>query len=97
MSHATLAAKVRKLGGDITPSGIVHLEGRDSRSTRASRELAMALGVNHDWLVSGTGPQDADRSIDRKLRLLPPEDFDDVYDDLSAIVDRRLERLKTTR
>jgi transcriptional regulator with XRE-family HTH domain len=92
LSHAKLAELVKKHGGRITASGLVHLEQRSSERTQHSREIAMALGVNHDWLTSGKGAREAVRSLDKKLELLPQDEYDEVYDDLSAIIDRRLER-----
>lgn len=87
-----LADEVNKLGGKTSQPAINSLEKRSSKKSSQSIYLARALGLNHDWLITGKGPKTGLPSIDAKLQLLPPGDFDDVYDDLTAIIDRRLEK-----
>ena len=91
-SQQQLADRVRDAGGKITQSGIDRLEKRGSSKSASSVYIAKALGVNHDWLTSGKGARDTLRSIDRKMELLSPDDFDDLYEDFEAIIDSRLER-----
>lgn len=92
LSQDELTALVRKAGAKVGVATIGQLELRSSGSSRISREIAIALGVNHDWLLTGKGPRDSLRSLDRKLELLPADEIEEVYDDLSAIIERRLEK-----
>lgn len=92
LSQDQLTAMVRKAGAKLADSAIGQLELRSSRSSRSSREIAIALGVNHDWLLTGKGPKELLKSIDRKLQLLPQDDFDDLYDDFTAIIEKRMEK-----
>lgn len=87
-----LADEVNKLGGKTSQPAINSLEKRGSKKSSQSPYIAQALGVNHDWLITGKGPKAGLPSLDAKLQLLPQDDFDDLYDDLSAIIDRRLEK-----
>ena len=93
LSRQAIAERARKHGATkIVETTIQKLEERSSTKSQYSREIALALGVSHDWLTSEKGPKHPPKSLDQKLRLLPQEDFDDVYDDLAAIIDRRLEK-----
>lgn len=60
LSQQALADKVTRLGGDITQGGIDKLEKRDSARPRYLRELAIALNVTDDWLLTGRGPKARD-------------------------------------
>lgn len=91
-SGQRLANEVVRLGGKITQSGIDRLEKRSSRMSSQSVYIARALGVNHDWLLTGKGPKSGLPSLDEKLQLLPQDDFDELYDDFTAVIDRRLEK-----
>lgn len=91
-SQQQLVDKVRAAGGSISQSGLDKLEKRGSNKSNASTHIARALGVNHDWLITGKGTREALRSIDQKLELLPQDDFDDLYDDFSAIIEKRMEK-----
>lgn len=87
-----LADEVVKAGGKIVQAGVNGLEKRSSKKSNQSIYIARALGVNHDWLLTGKGPKEALKSLDTKLQLLPQDDFDELYDDFSAVIDRRLEK-----
>jgi hypothetical protein len=91
-SHDVLAQLAKKHGGTISGPGIAHLETRMSNRSNSSRAIALALGVNHDWLLTGKGPKELLKSLDRKMQLLPQDDFDDLYDDFTTLIDRRLEK-----
>lgn len=91
-SQQQLVDRVRALGGKLSQSGLDKLEKRGSTKSSASIHIARALGVNHDWLVTGKGAKEQLRSIDRQLELLPQDDFDDLYDDFTAIIEKRLEK-----
>jgi transcriptional regulator with XRE-family HTH domain len=91
-SQQQLVNRIKAAGGKISQSGLDKLEKRSSSMSTQSMYIARALGVNHDWLLTGKGPKEELKSIDRKLELLPQDDFDDLYDDFSAIIDKRLEK-----
>lgn len=91
-SQQRLVDRVRAEGGKLTQSGLDKLEKRSSQMSKASTYIARALGVNHDWLLTGKGPKEPLRSLDAKLELLPADEMEEVYDDLSAIIERRLEK-----
>ena len=55
MTQPELAHRVRRLGGEITQTGIDKMEKRDSGRPRHIRELAIALGVTEEWLITGKG------------------------------------------
>ena len=87
-----LADEVKRHGGSISQSSVDKLEKRRSKKSTSSVYLARALGINHDWLITGKGPRAGLSSVDAKLQLLPQDDIDDLYDDFAAIIDRRLEK-----
>lgn len=87
-----LADEVIRLGGSTSQPAINALEKRSWRKSSISVYLARALGVNHDWLLTGKGPKSGLPSLDEKLQLLPQDDFDELYDDFTAVIDRRLEK-----
>jgi transcriptional regulator with XRE-family HTH domain len=87
-----LADEVNRLGGHSDQSRINGLEKRASRNSSQAIHIARALGVNLEWLLTGKGPKSGLSSIDAKLQLLPPDDYEDVADDIHAIIDRRLEK-----
>jgi SOS-response transcriptional repressor LexA len=61
MSQAELSAKLKHA---ISQVGISNLESRDSASSRFSGEIALALGVNRNWLEKGRGPKSLDANVD---------------------------------
>lgn len=62
---------------------------------KQAHKYAKAYRVSPGWLLTGegTGPDGESKSIDAKMRLLPPDEFEDLYEDINAMIERRLERL----
>lgn len=54
-SQEELAGRVRRLGGDISQTGIDKIEKRDAKRPRCLPELAAALDVSESWLLTGEG------------------------------------------
>lgn len=91
-SQQRLADEVKKLGGTLSQSAVDKLEKRSSRKSAQALYIARALEVNHDWLISGKGPRTGLPSLDKKMQLLPQDDFDDLYDDFVKVIEGRLEK-----
>jgi transcriptional regulator with XRE-family HTH domain len=87
-----LADEVNRLGGKTSQGAINRLEKESYTKSSISSFLAQALGVNHDWLLTGKGTKAYLKSIDHKMQLLPQDDFDDLYDDFTTLIERRLEK-----
>ncbi len=58
MTQAELAARVSRLGYKITQQGIDKIEKRDTQRPKCLKELAIALKVAEEWLVTGIEPRD---------------------------------------
>ncbi|HEV7278423.1 MAG TPA: helix-turn-helix transcriptional regulator [Devosiaceae bacterium] len=92
ISHRDLADRMKKFGAKAHWTTLQKLEERSSERSKFSMAIAEALGVNAQWLLDGVGPREPMRSLDRKMKLLPQDDFDDLYGDLEAMIERRLEK-----
>jgi SOS-response transcriptional repressor LexA len=57
VSQQELADRVSRLGGKITQTGIDKMEKRGTERPRYARELAIALNVMQDWILTGKGPK----------------------------------------
>lgn len=57
ISQQELADKVKRLGGQISQTGIDKMEKRGTKRPRYAREIAMVLKVMQDWLVTGKAPK----------------------------------------
>lgn len=57
-SQEEIASRVRRLGGEIHQTGIDKIEKRDTQRPRFLKEIAIALGVTEDWLLSGKEPME---------------------------------------
>lgn len=57
LSQQELAGRVNRLGGKISQTGIDKLEKRDAVRPRHLKEIARALDVSEDWLISGRLPK----------------------------------------
>jgi hypothetical protein len=71
---------------------IEKIEARSSKHSRWAHPIALALGVNPDWLVNGAGPKVLRRSLDRRMQLLPTTDYDELYHQFDTLIDERLRR-----
>lgn len=55
-SQEELAKRVKKLGGEISQTGIDKIEKRNSKRPRYTKEIAEAFGVYVEYLLHGKGP-----------------------------------------
>jgi SOS-response transcriptional repressor LexA len=55
MSQQELSDRVNRLGGKISQTGIDKMEKRGSERPRYIREIAIALNVSQEWLLTGKG------------------------------------------
>lgn len=81
---------------DINKNTLIsHENGNRDFGKAAANKYAKAFKVSPGWLLTGEGaaPDGSSKSIDAKLRLLPPDEYEDLYNDFEAMIDRRLERL----
>ena len=69
LSQEEVARRVRRLGGEIHQTGIDKIEKRDTKRPRFLKEIAVVLGVNEDWLLSGKEPMER---TDAAASPLPP-------------------------
>lgn len=69
---------------------IEKIETRSAEKSKWSSAIAEAFGVEHDWLVYGKGPQHAAPSIDRRLRMLPPEVSEMLHQQFEVLIDNEL-------
>jgi transcriptional regulator with XRE-family HTH domain len=93
-----LADEVSKITREKCPRvSIEKVESRSSAHSKWARPIALALGVNYDWLTTGEGPKAIQGSIDRKMRMLPPADYADLYNQFDTLIDERLRRSAGSR
>ncbi len=62
---------------------------------KVAAKYAKAFRVSEGWLLTGEGGGpggQSEKSIDAKMQLLTPEDYAEVYEDFTAIIDRRIEK-----
>lgn len=69
LSQETLATRVKRLGGNISQTGIDKFEKRDGARPRYIKEIAMALGVSEDWILSGKLPKERNLAPDLQALL----------------------------
>lgn len=63
LSQEQVAQRVRRLGGEIHQTGIDKIEKRDTKRPRFLKEIAIALGVTEDWLLTGKEPMERSDSL----------------------------------
>jgi transcriptional regulator with XRE-family HTH domain len=91
-----LASETSKIAQEKCPRVTIEkIESRGSGYSKWGRPIALALGVNPHWLATGEGPKTLGRSIDRKLQLLPPADYDELYNQFDTLIEERLIRKRT--
>lgn len=74
-SRHELAQRVSKAAGVACPDvTIAKIEDRSSKKSNWSSAIARAFGIDHDWLLSGTGQKIPLASIDKRLRRLKDAD-----------------------
>ncbi|RVH83395.1 XRE family transcriptional regulator [Sinorhizobium meliloti] len=55
--------------------------------------IAKEFNISHAWLAEGKGTPIAKPSIDSKLELLPPEEYETLYEHFQTMIDNRLRAL----
>lgn len=55
--------------------------------------IAKEFNISWLWLAEGKGSPIAKPSIDAKLELLPPEEYETLYEHFQAMIDNRLRAL----
>lgn len=71
LSQQQLADRVTRLGYKITQTGIDKIEKRDTQRPKCLKELAIALNVSQEWLLTGQEPR----------HVAPDQLFDDIRKD----------------
>jgi transcriptional regulator with XRE-family HTH domain len=62
---------------------------------RANLErIAQTFTVSLVWLTTGGGAPISRQSIDARLELLPPEEYDPLYEHFQAMIDNRMRFLE---
>lgn len=84
LSQQTLADMVNRLGGKITQTGIDKIEKRDTARPRYIKEIAMALGLNDEYLLSGKLPKS--RNLAPDLQALLSEMMNSDQDDQARMM-----------
>lgn len=92
-SYQDLAERVTKAAGVKCPRVTIEkIEDRSSTASKWSLSIAAALGVDHNWLLTGKGPKVTPPSIDKKLRLLPPDIAEQLQDQFETLIDHEVEK-----
>lgn len=92
-SYQDLANRVSEVTREKCPRVAVEkIETRGTTKSKWSRGLAEALGVEHDWLVDGKGAKVAVPSIDRRLKMLPPDISEMLHQQFDVLIDNALEK-----
>lgn len=56
--------------------------------------IAKEFNISWVWLAEGKGAPIAKPSIDAKLELLPPEEYETLYEHFQTMIDNRLRALE---
>lgn len=92
-SYQELADRVSAVTREKCPRVTIEkMETRGATKSKWSSGLAEALGVEHDWLVYGKGPKRAASSIDRRLKMLPPDVSEMLHQQFDVLIDNELEK-----
>lgn len=102
LTQEQVARAVSRLGYQISQTGIDKMEKRDTTRPRFAKELAEALGVTEDWLLTGRGPKHQESHVEidgllREARTLPPEDQALIFAQFRALLDVAMKRNKSIR
>lgn len=54
--------------------------------------LANISGISVEWLLNGGRRPTARKSVDKRMEMLSGDEFDDIYEIVDAIIQRRMER-----
>lgn len=97
-SYQDLADRVTKAAGiECKRVNIEKLESRSSKSSSWSLPISKALGVDHEWLLTGKGAKIVPPSVDKKLRLLDPDDSERLRDYFETLIDHEIEKKRSSR
>lgn len=97
MSQQELATQVTRLGYPITQTGIDKIEKRDTARPKCLKELAVALRVTQEWLLTGIEPrtQSPDfllEEIRRDMRQLEVAERDVLFLQFRSLLDIALKK-----
>lgn len=97
MSQQELASRVTKLGYKISQTGIDKIEKRDTQRPKCLKELASALNVSEQWLLSGQGPKqivhsDQLSTLTKDIRQLSVTEQNEVLAQFRALLDVALRK-----
>lgn len=92
-SYQELADRVTRATGITCPRVTIEkIEDRGAEKSKWSHGIASALNVDHEWLLTGKGNKKLERSIDRKLKLLPPDISELLHDQFDVLIENELEK-----
>lgn len=99
LSQQELADRVTRLGYAMTQTGISKIEKRDVERPKCLKELATALNVTEEWLVTGQGPKHppVDKRIEEILkdaRMLSPDDQETLLAQIRSLLDIAIQKAR---
>ena len=97
LSQQQLADRVTRFGYKITQTGIDKIEKRDTARPKCLKELAIALGVTQEWLLTGQEPKKAvsDQEFEelrKDARKLPPDEQETLLAQFRSLLDIALRK-----
>ena len=97
LTQEEIARRVSRLGYQISQTGIDKMEKRDTMRPKFAKELAEALGITEQWLLTGREPKhhDSDTRMDtiiRDARRLSADEQQNVYAQFRALLAVALQR-----
>lgn len=97
MTQQELANKVTNLGYTISQTGIDKIEKRDTKRPKCLKELAVALQVTENWLLTGTQPKhpstdNPTEQLLKEVRQLDAETQESVLAQFRALLDVALKK-----
>lgn len=92
VSQQELADRVSRLGYKISQTGIDKIEKRDTQRPKCLKELAAALNVTQEWLLSGADPKQpgSDLQMDeikRDMRQLDAQEQEILFAQFRSLLD----------
>ena len=73
LTQEDIASRVRRMGVKLHQTAVDKMEKRDAKRPRYIREIAAALGITEDWLITGKGPKyrdDADKTPTTQVSIV---------------------------
>jgi len=101
LSQQQLADRVTRLGYKITQTGINKIEKRDTDRPKCLKELAIALNVTQEWLLTGQEPRHATPDADfeelrKDARKLSPSEQETLMAQFRSLLDIALKKERKT-